>query len=770
MTDSISPFAPLRVLHLEDNLGDADLVHAALREEWPGCQVTRVDNREEFLAVVRSGQVDVILSDFSLPAYNGLRALEEARVYDSATPFIFLSGTIGEDYAVEALQRGATDYVIKDRPARLVPAIRRALDTVREYRRRRRAEERLREIQEMFHQLAEKSTDIFWFAQINPERMLYVSPAYESVWGTPAHAIYESPRAWTRAIHPEDRTRVESAYHACASGQIARFDEEYRIVRPDGSVRWVLDSGTPVHDAQGLVTRMSGIAKDVTERKVVEQHMREQADLLDKARDAIVVSDLDRRIVFWNKGAERILGWAALEAVGRRSDELFGPAALQEIANARAGFPSDEWVGEVKLHNKAGNPLVLDARVTVIRDAQGRPVSHLIISTDVTEQRKLEKQYLRAQRLESIGTLAGGIAHDLNNVLAPILMAISLLQRKALDPESQRLLTVLEHSAQHGAGLVQQILAFARGTEGQRTELRVGPAIKQVVGLLAQTLPRSISVQSDIAADVGAISGDPTQFSQVLMNLCVNARDAMPRGGRLVIRAHNATVTPAQVRVHPGAKPGPHVRVTVEDSGTGIPPEIIDRIFDPFFTTKVAGKGTGLGLATVLGIVRGHAGFLEVQSTVGEGTAFTLFFPASGDPVPSAVLTAPPAIPAGRGRTVLLIEDEESVRAVTRALLEANDFTMLVAEDGTTGIGLYRNHHAEIAAVLTDMMMPGVQGPEVIAELRQINPDVRIVAMSGVVGERAGIAELPGRLVFLQKPMTGDDLLRAVTSVLSAKS
>ncbi|HYC71773.1 MAG TPA: response regulator [Opitutaceae bacterium] len=768
MTDSISPFALLRILHLEDNPADAELVQSVLREEWPGCQVTRVETRDDFLAAVREGRADIILSDFSLPSYNGLRALEETRQHDSATPFIFLSGTIGEDYAVEALQRGATDYVIKDRPARLIPAIRRALETVREYRRRRRAEERLREIQEMFHQLAEKSSEIFWFAQFDPERILYVSPAFEAVWGRPASALYQSPRAWIDNVHPEDRARVANAYEACAAGRLPRFDEEYRVIRPDGTVRWVLDSGTPVRDAQGRLVRMSGIAKDVTERRVVEQHMREQADLLDKARDAIVVSDLDRRIVFWNKGAERMFGWPALEAVGRRSDELFGPTALHEIEGVKAGIASDEWNGEVRLHNKAGDALVLDSRVTVIRDAAGRPVSHLIISTDVTEQRKLEKQYLRAQRLESIGTLAGGIAHDLNNVLAPILMSISLLQRKTLDAEAQRLLTVLEHSAQHGAGLVQQVLAFARGTEGQRTELRVGAAVKQVIGLLAQTLPRAIIVQSDVAADVATISGDPTQFSQVLMNLCVNARDAMPNGGRLVIRAHNAVVTAAHVRAHPGAKPGPYVRVIVEDTGTGIPPEILDRIFDPFFTTKVAGKGTGLGLATVLGIVRGHAGFLEVQSTVGKGTAFTIYFPASPAVAPAAVLTAAPAVLPGLGRTVLLIEDEESVRAVTQALLEASDFRVLVAEDGLAGIGLYRNHRAEIHAVITDMMMPGMQGPEVIAELKQLNPEVRIVAMSGVVGERAGLTEQPGRLAFLQKPMTGEDLLRALIAVLPA--
>lgn len=768
MKDSLSPFVSPHILHLEDSVADAELVRELLREEWPSCRITRVETREAFLDALNAGKVDLVLSDFSLPRYDGLRALTETRAQDSSIPFIFLSGTIGEEHAVEALQRGATDYVIKDRPARLVPAIRRALDTVRESRRWQRAEERLRDMQQLFQQLAEKSSEIFWFVEIAPERVLYLSPAFESVWGIPASVVYRSPRAWVDAIHPEDRERVAAAYQACADGRARRFDEEYRVVRPDQSVRWVLDSGTPVPDAHGKIVRMSGIAKDVTERKVVEQQMREQADLLDKARDAIVVSDLDRRIVFWNKGAERIFGWTAIEAVGRRSEELFGPTALHPVDTAAPGSSSEEWNGEVRLHNRAGDPLLLDSRMTVIRDRTGRPVSHLIISTDVTEQRRLEKQYLRAQRLESIGTLAGGIAHDLNNVLAPILMAVNLLQRKVPDAESQRLLAVLENSAQHGAGLVQQVLAFARGSEGPRIELRVASAIKQVVALLAQTLPRSISVQTDISADVTDITGDPTQFGQVLMNLCVNARDAMPQGGRLVIRAHNTTVAANQARGHPGANPGPHVRIMVEDNGTGIPPEIIDRIFDPFFTTKAAGKGTGLGLATVLGIVRSHGGFLEVQSELGRGTVFTLYFPAAAGTQRASGTAVAAAALAGLGRTVLVIDDEESVRAVTCAVLEASDFKVLSAEDGITGIAIFRNHAHEVQAVVTDMMMPGMQGPEVIAELRQINPEVRLVAMSGVLGERGGLVEQPGRLAFLQKPMTGEQLLAALASVLPA--
>ncbi|MDB6093947.1 MAG: hybrid sensor histidine kinase/response regulator, partial [Verrucomicrobia bacterium] len=373
------------------------------------------------------------------------------------------------------------------------------------------------------------------------------------------------------------------------------------------------------------------------------------------------------------------------------------------------------------------------------------------------------------QRMESIGILAGGIAHDLNNALAPILMGLSMLQAKSNDAEVRRLMSVMEKSAQHGASLVRQVLAFARGTQGERAELQPQAVIREAVTLLSETLPRAITVEMDAAPDLALVSADSTQLSQVLMNLGINARDAMPEGGRLVFRALNVTVGEGHARVHPGISAGPYVLLVVEDSGTGIPPDIIERIFDPFFTTKGAGKGSGLGLSTVLGIVKSHGGFMEVQSEIGHGTKFSLYFPA----ITASQVTRPTimekAPPRGNGETILVIDDEADVRDVVQALLESSGYTVRLAAEGMAGIGVYSEYRSEISAVITDMMMPAMQGSEVVKELRKINPELRVVAMSGVLASNTNIREEPGRTVLLQKPMTGIALLQTVHKLLQAK-
>ena len=624
----------LSFLHIEDNLIDAELVRAALDTEWPGCHVSRIETRTELLAALDDGKVDLILCDFSMPHFDGLTALELTR--DSGIPFIFFSGTIGEDNAAQALQRGATDYVLKDRPGRLIPAVRRALVEVREHRRRRNAE-----------------------AQV-----------------------------------------------------------------------------------------------------------QEQADFLNKARDAIIVSDLKRRIVYWNQGAERVFGWTRAEAIGRTEANLFGPSALHEIDPMRRNATGEAWQGEISLADKAGKILTLDSRVTVIRGSGGEPKSHLIINTDITGQRRLEQQFLQAQRMDSIGILAGGIAHDLNNVLAPMLMAVGIVQKQTSDPEIRRLMALLETSALRGASLIRQILAFARGADGERTNLQLQLLIREVATLLAETLPRSISLESELSPQLSLVSADATQLSQVFMNLCVNARDAMPDGGTLTTRGTNVMVNSATARLHPDVKPGPYVLITIQDTGTGIPPEILNRIFDPFFTTKGPGKGTGLGLSAVLGIVKGHGGFLEVKSQLGKGTTFSLYFPATAAKAEPVCLRDAPGFAPRHGETILIIDDEPTIREIMQALLTSAGFHVLLAKGGIPGVALFREHVSEIKAVMVDLMMPDMQGSEVIAMLQAIDPNVRVIAMSGILESGNQLKARDGRLEFLAKPMSGHDVLSALEKVL----
>lgn len=761
----------MKILHLEDSPNDAALVEDLVRAEWPQARIARVSQRAEFVAALKRDDFDLILSDYSLPGFNGLSALELAHQRWPEKPYIFLSGTIGEELAIEALQRGAADYVLKDRPARLVPAMRLALARAEETVRRQRAEQALRESQQRFQQLAEHSNEIFWFAAVDPEQILYVSPAVERIWGRPAAHFYQDPRLWVAAIHPDERPRVEAAYAAWVAGRVHGFEQEYRVVRPDGSFSWLLDSGTLIRDRDGAVYRVSGIAKDITARRLADEQLREQAALLDKARDAIIAINLDHRITYWNASAERIYGWDSAEVVGRSLLELDLGHLPARFATARAQvLASGEWRGDFNLRAKTGDRRQIESTWSLVRDAAGYLSSILLIDTDVTEKRKMENHLLRADRMDSLGMLAGGVAHDLNNVLAPIVMGAQLLGMRTREPKDLSIIENIERSAQHGAALVRQLLNFARGGEGERAVVRVATLIEDVRKLLAQSLPDTIDLQVDGAGVTRSVLADATQIKQVLLNLALNARDAMPQGGRIEIRATDTTVEEGRARLHPGAQAGPHVRVSVVDTGTGIPPHVLEKIFDPFFTTKGIGKGTGLGLSTVLGIVKGHGGFLHVESEVGRGTEFALFLPALRQAPAAAVRSAHPFADAGHGEILLVVDDDALVRDTLRLVLEQSGYRVVTAPDGASGLAEFDRQSGAIAAVVTDIHMPGMSGHEFIAVVRSRRPQQQIVALSGLMDPRQQelLRAMRPPVGFLAKPILSEELLATLRRLLAS--
>ena len=428
------------------------------------------------------------------------------------------------------------------------------------------------------------------------------------------------------------------------------------------------------------------------------------------------------------------------------------------------------WSGELQQLSRDGRKLTAECNWTLIRDAAGQPKSILAINTDITEKKKLEAQFLRAQRLESIGTLAGGIAHDLNNVLSPMLMAVQMLQLKVADEQGQRMLDLLRTNAERGGEMVRQVLSFARGIGGERAAMQLRHLVREIVKILKETFPKSIEISFRLGEDLAMVNGDTTQLHQVLMNLCINARDAMPDGGRLTIEAENRVVDETCAQMILDARPGRFVMITVTDTGTGIPTEHLDRIFDPFFTTKEVGKGTGLGLSTVLGITKGHGGFVNVYSEPGKGTQFRIYLPALEIPQVTLSDAGHPALPAGRGETILVVDDELAIREITRSTLEAFNYRALTANDGAEAIALYAQHRDEIRVVLTDMMMPLMDGPALIRALRKLDPEVRIIASSGLT-ENGRAAELTqsGVSTFLAKPYSADKLLKALAEVLSEK-
>jgi PAS domain S-box-containing protein len=513
------------------------------------------------------------------------------------------------------------------------------------------------------------------------------------------------------------------------------------------------------------------IIRDMTERQQAEARVREQAALLDKAHDAILVRDLDHRIRYWNRSAERIYGWTAAEALGRRITELIHHAEAGFEAAAATTLAQGGWSGELHQLRKDGGEIVVDSSWTLVRDPDGRPVSFLSINSDITEKKKLAAQLLRAQRLDSIGTLTGGIAHDLNNILTPMLLAVELLRARHADPESWQLLGLLETNAQRGAQMLRQILAFGRGGGGAGRSV-VSPALiaREVMQIVHDTFPKAIRLVPEIAGNLWPVTGDPTELHQVLLNLFVNARDAMPGGGTLSLGLENVVLDETYAGLNPESRPGPYVVLSVTDTGSGIPPALRERIFEPFFTTKAAGKGTGLGLSTVRALVKGHGGFVNLYSEPGKGSTFKVYLPATTTPVAAeSVAVAGTGLPRGDNELLLLVDDEEPVREVARKTLERFGYRVLLATNGAEAVSLFALHREKIAAVITDMAMPVMDGAATIVALRTIDPAVKIIGSSGMGsgshGAMSGTAGL-GLELFIPKPYTAEVMLTTLRELL----
>jgi two-component system, cell cycle sensor histidine kinase and response regulator CckA len=533
------------------------------------------------------------------------------------------------------------------------------------------------------------------------------------------------------------------------------FEEHYAPLKA-----WFEITAYPTADGLAVYFR------DVTERRAQNRQLAMQAALLDKAQDAILVRSLDDTIIFWNKGAERLYGWTSAEALGRNAHEFINDTSDEFVAARNELLERGEWIGTLRQVARDGRRVVTECRWTLVRNDDGQPESVLAINTDVTDRRSLEQQFLRAQRLESIGTLAGGIAHDLNNVLSPVMMSLDILS-DMVGSNGAELVNGLRRSVSRGADLVRQVLTFARGLEGRKERVDLKLVLHEIEAVIRDTFPKNITLDLEVAPDLCCVMGDGTQMHQVLMNLAVNARDAMPEGGTLTLRLSRAELSTAQA-VEAGLPPGQYVRLDVADDGEGISPEHQEVIFEPFFTTKDVGRGTGLGLSTVMSIVRGHGGAIRLESTRGTGSIFTCWFPllAEVNEPPSAPSIAL-QLPRGNGECILVVDDEPAIRNVSERLLTSHGYRVFTAANGLEGLAAYREHRAEIDAVITDVSMPEMDGPELITALRAEGADIPIIVSSGYV-EEAGA----GRLLaadtefFISKPFTAEVLLTTLRGVL----
>ncbi len=556
---------------------------------------------------------------------------------------------------------------------------------------------------------------------------------------------------------------------ACVRAMDESVSTTVREFRPALGL-WVEATAYPTPDGVAMLLR------DVTRAQEREQRLEHQeallasqAALLDNARDAIIVRDLDSTIRYWNEAATRIYGWAREEVLGRRArDVLYSRPDDFEMAIAHT-LADGHWTGELRQVSRSGSRIIVESSWTLVRNAEGEPESIFSVNTDITEKRRAELLALRTERMESLGTLASGIAHDLNNVLTPILMAVQLLKPGEAAPDRRELLISMEAAVKRGADMIRQVLSFATGATGRREHVDIAALLREVTGL-ARDWPETIQLNLDAPSDLWATLGDDTQLVQVLLNLLSNARDAMPDGGTVTLSARNATLTDTYSSVSHLAMPGSYVVIEVEDEGVGIPQDSLAKIFEPFYTTKEVGAGTGLGLSTSLAVIRGHGGYMQAYSELDRGSLFRIHLPAEVRAVPSADAT-PTAdeLPRGAGQLILVVDDEAAIRQMTRQTLEAYGYTTAVASNGAEAISFVEADAGEVALVLTDMAMPVMDGAATAAYLIEHHPHIPVIAASGL-NANGGVARAASSGVhsFIAKPYTTEQLLSSVAAALSS--
>jgi two-component system, cell cycle sensor histidine kinase and response regulator CckA len=752
---------PIKILLIEDNPGDVLLLQETLSEiTFVELELVHVDRLKNALKRLQSEDFDVILLDLVLPDSDGLDTFIQIQAQTPAIPIVVLTGMADEMLAMSAMKAGAQDYLVKGQVSGsdlLLRSMRYAIE-------RKRIEATLQQREQEFRTLAENAPDIIARFDKNL-RFLYVN----SVAGATADLATpdflgktSSEMGLPEALFTGWETAIQQVFSTSTPTSI-----EFEVVKSEG-VNYYQARFVPEFAWDGSIESVLAVARDISDVKLAEKKIREQAALMEISPDAIMVRDLAYNFLFWNQGAEEIYGWTTDEILGKNSDQLLFRQQLSQLAIPQQKvIETGEWRGELSKITKSGQEIQVSSRWKLLLNQAGEPDAILTIDRDITEQKQMATQLLRAQRLESLGTLAGGIAHDLNNILTPILAISQLLPQKLspVNEQNQKLLKMLEDSSRRGAHMVKQILTFARGLDGELVPLQIKYVLGELESMIRSTFQKSIEINLDITRDLWLVSANATHLHQVFMNFCVNARDAMPNGGILSISAVNKVVDETYVRMNLDAQVGSYVVVTFKDTGLGIAPEHIDRIFEPFFTTKKLGEGTGLGLSTTMGIIKNHGGFVTVSSEVGRETQFQVFLPAI-----NVTVTAPeqsPEFPPGQGEMILVVDDEINIRETLKVTLESYNYNVITACDGVDAIAVYAIHQDEVKAVLIDVMMPLMDGTTAIKAFQHFNfhNQLKIIACSGVVASNNLLA-MAGVKAFLPKPFTTENLLITLSKVL----
>ena len=892
----------MKVLYLEDSPRDVEIIRELLTDAGYDLSMDCAEKKMEFTSLLRSHTYDVILSDFKLHGFDAFGALSLAIDICPEVPFICISGSIGEETAIELIKQKAVDYVLKDRMVRLPFAIKRSLDEVKEKNSRRRAEEALRRSSEQYHITFENTGTANVIIEEDTTLSL-VNMEFEHLSGYSKDEI-EGKKKWTEFVVKEDleymiaqhklrRERAEAAKNQYEFRFVDRFgkihnvllhieviketktsiasllditerkraeealvkeqflmnimmdnipdhiyfkDKDSRFIRinksqamrfglsdsaeavgktdfdffaeqharpafkdeqkimktgqpligleeketwPDGSETWVTTTKMPLRDREGEIIGTFGISKDITERKLAEEALRESEtryrSVLQSATDAIVTADSSGIIVGWNSGAERIFGYSYTEAVGQPLTSIMPlyrhaghPNGMNRL---QSGGDQDVIEKTIELEGLRKDKSVFPIELSLSTWETKAGQFFTGIARDITQRRQMEEGLRQMQKLEGLGTLAGGIAHDFNNILGIILAYITSIKRFKDDAKNLGIATeTIIKAVDRGKTLVKQILTFARKSETEFGPVDVNDLVMEIMAMIHETFTKVLTYSQNFDEAVPYINADRSQLYQALLNLCVNARDAMPNGGVLTINTRMVSVASLRYQ-HPDADTSSYVCIEVSDTGEGMTEEIRKRIFEPFFTTKGIGKGTGLGLSVVFGVIQSHKGFIDVDSELGKGTTFCLYLPVSqmAEPIIEKEKETLESIPGGT-ETLLVVEDEEMLLMPLQMVLGEKGYKVLSAQDGFTALKIYKEKKNEIALVLTDLGLPNISGLAVCQQIKAINPNAHIILASGYIEPDMKSELLKVRIQhFLYKPYDLIKVLKEVREVLDEK-
>jgi two-component system, cell cycle sensor histidine kinase and response regulator CckA len=790
----------MTILIVDDQPTNLKLLRVQLEGE--NHEVLQAHDGVEALELLDHQPVDVVISDILMPRMDGYRLCHEMRKSERlrGVPILIYTATytspsdeklaldVGADKymkkpsSVESLVASLREVIAMPRSAPCAEPMK-EVEVLSEYSERlvakledknialEQANTELRLARNQLADLLEHSPAVIYSFKVEGERVLphFISENIRHLLG---FTVEESKSFdwWVAQLHPEDRARAEGSVRESIAQGKCRV--EYRLRRKDGSWIWIEDHRRLIRNSSGQPSDLVGVWTDLTERKRAERALqasnRRFREMLENVEMVSITLDTMARVTFCNNYFLRLTGWTREEVLGGDWFKLFIPEADTEL---RKRFVDTIEAGKTPAHyqnsikTKAGELRMIAWNSTILRNGVGKILGIASLGEDITERQKHERMALRSQRLEAIGTLAGGVAHDLNNALAPIMMGVETLKMQY--PDEAEILDMIQTSVRRGAEMVRQLLTFAKGAEGERVSIQPGHLLREMQSMMKGSLPKNIRLVVKSDSKIATVRGDATQLHQVLLNLCVNARDAMPHGGTLTLEARCREVDAAHAASIPDARPGHYVILRVSDTGTGIPAEIIDRIFEPFFTTKGPDKGTGLGLSTVLGIAKGHGGFLHVHSQPGLGSTFDVYLPAEIQGSAAELAIKPEGEFRGRSETVLLVDDEVAVREMARHVLRRLNFKPLTATDGADALMKVSEHRAELRAIITDLHMPHMDGLEFVRALRRMLPDIPVIVASGRMDEPLS-AEfrslgVTGRL---DKPFTELQLAEALKNLL----